>query len=131
VLAPTVDRLNSLRNAVWGIAPQPSDAPLGGVGIGTGSVVGPARLVLQPEDIGRLQEGDVLVAIATTTAFNAVFPLVAGVITEQGGLLSHAAILARELDLPAVVGVAGACAQIPDGALVELDPATGTVRLLL
>lgn len=128
-LPATVARLAELRNALWGVAPPTlADAPLHGVGVGTEKAVGPARVVRHVEDISRLVEGDILVAIATTTAFNAVFPLLAGVVTQQGGLLSHAAILARELDLPAVLGVATALDDIHDGSL--LDPIQGTIRLL-
>jgi pyruvate,water dikinase len=127
---PTVARLNDLRNAVWSVKPTLGDTALSGVGIGTEDAVGPARIVRQAEDIALLVEGDILVAIATTTAFNAVFPLLSGVVTEQGGILSHAAILARELGLPAVVGVADIFTHITDGTLLRLTPTTGTVHIL-
>jgi phosphohistidine swiveling domain-containing protein len=72
----------------------------------------------------------VLVAVATTTAFNAVFSLLSAVVTEQGGLFSHTAILARELGLPAVVGVPDLFEEIHDGDLVEVDPRAGVVRIV-
>ena len=50
--------------------------------------------------------------------------------TEEGGPLSHAAVIARELGLPALVGAAEALALVPDGATVELDPVAGTIRVL-
>jgi phosphohistidine swiveling domain-containing protein len=103
---------------------------LHGVGVGSGRAVGPARLVRHPEELIRLVEGDVLVAIATTTSFNAVFPLLAAVVTEQGGLFSHAAILSRELGLPAVVGVPDVFDAIRDGDLIEVDSSTGAVRVV-
>ena len=59
-----------------------------------------------------------------------IFPLVSGLIMERGSLLSHSAIVARELAIPAVVGVEGACAWLHDGELVELNGALGTVRRL-
>jgi pyruvate,water dikinase len=133
-LPPNVARLTEIRDAVWSVAPSRSSAPLRGVGvgigIGTGTVEGPARVVRRPEDMGRIVDGDVLVAVATTTAFNAVFPLLSGLVTEQGGLFSHAAILARELGLPAVVGVPGLLDDVADGDLVEVDAAAGTVRVV-
>jgi phosphohistidine swiveling domain-containing protein len=52
------------------------------------------------------------------------------VVTEEGGPLSHAAVIARELALPAIIGAAGAVAQVPDGATVELDARTGRLRVL-
>jgi pyruvate,water dikinase len=56
--------------------------------------------------------------------------LAGGVVTEEGGPLSHAAVIARELGLPALVGTRDACSQIPDGAQIELDPSGGAVRVL-
>ena len=52
------------------------------------------------------------------------------VVVEEGGLLSHAAVIARELGLPAIIGAAGAMDAIPDGAVVEVDPVAGRVRVL-
>jgi rifampicin phosphotransferase len=128
-LPPNVARLSEIRNALWSAAPDRVDAPLHGVGIGTKPGRGTARVVRHPEDMTRLAEGDVLVTVATTTAFNAVFPLLAGVVTEQGGLFSHCAILARELGVPAVVGVADLFERVHDGDLVEVDPVAGAVRV--
>jgi pyruvate,water dikinase len=130
MLPPNVARLSEIRNTTWSVAPPRVDAPLHGVGIGSGRAVGSARLVRHPEELIRLVEGDVLVAIATTTSFNAVFPLLAAVVTEQGGLFSHAAILSRELGLPAVVGVPDVFDAIRDGDLIEVDSSTGAVRVV-
>ena len=129
-LPPTVARLSEIRNALWSAAPPRVIAPLHGVGIGSRPAVGRARIVLHPGELERLLEGDVLVAVATTTAFNAIFPLLAAVVTEQGGLFSHTAILSRELGLPAVVGVADVFDGIRDGDLIEVDPLTGMVRVV-
>ncbi len=129
-LPPSVARLSEIREAVWNVTPPRVDAPLHGVGIGSQPAVGTARVVRLPEEMTRLVEGDVLVAVATTTAFNAVFPLLVAVVTEQGGLFSHAAILARELGLPAVVGVPDLFAGVRDGDLIEVDPAAGAVRIV-
>ncbi|MBA2625269.1 MAG: PEP-utilizing enzyme [Acidimicrobiia bacterium] len=101
-----------------------------GVGIGSDPAVGPARVVRHPEDLAGLVDGDVLVTVATTTAFNAVFGLLSAVATEQGGLFSHAAILCRELGLPAVIGVAGLLDAVHDGDLVEVDPVAGRIRIV-
>jgi pyruvate,water dikinase len=66
----------------------------------------------------------------TTPAFNAVLPLAGALATEEGGLLSHAGIIARELDVPAVIGVSGLLASVEDGAEIEVDAAAGTVTIL-
>ena len=129
-LPPNVARLNAIRNAVWSVMPARTEAPLHGIGIGSAAAVGPARIVRHPDEIDRLTDGDILVSIATTTAFNAVFPLLAGVVTQQGGLLSHAAILSRELELPAVVGVGDLFDGVNDGDVIEVDAAAGVVRVV-
>jgi pyruvate,water dikinase len=59
-----------------------------------------------------------------------VLAVAGGVVTEEGGPLSHAAVIARELGLPALIGSAGATSLIVDGASIELDPVAGTVRVL-
>jgi pyruvate,water dikinase len=66
---------------------------------------------------------------STTPAYNAVLAVCGAVVTEEGGALAHAAVLARELGLPAVVGAAGALSAIEDGAQIAVDPLAGTVTL--
>jgi pyruvate,water dikinase len=106
-------------------------APLSGAGIGDAIARGPARVVRSAEDaFDRLQPGDVLVTTMTTPAYDAVLPIVAGLVVEEGGMLSHAAIVAREFGLPAVIGARGALAHIADGQTIEVDPTAGTVRVV-
>ena len=62
--------------------------------------------------------------------FNSVLAMAGGVVTEGGGLLSHTAVIARELGIAAVIGVRGALSDIPDGAEIELDPVEGTVTVV-
>ncbi|MFI7234872.1 PEP/pyruvate-binding domain-containing protein [Streptomyces cyaneofuscatus] len=95
-----------------------------------GSATGPVRVVRGPGDFGRVRSGDVLVCRTTDPAWTPLFGLAAGVVTETGGLLSHAAIVARELGLPAVLAVTDATAALPDGAVVEVDGDSGRVALL-
>jgi pyruvate,water dikinase len=105
--------------------------PLQGSGIGVRSVTGTARLATNPEDaLDALQPGDILVVAGTTPAYNLVLSLAAGVVTADGGPMSHAAVIARELGIPAVVGARGALTDIPDGATIEVDPVAGKVRVL-
>ena len=108
-----------------------TSGPLEGTGIGETPYRGCARVARQAEDaIMRMEPGDVLVTPTTTPAFNAVLAIAGGLIVEEGGLVSHAAIMARELGIPAVVGVAGAVDTVDDGATVEVDPGAGRVRVL-
>ncbi|MCU1502879.1 MAG: hypothetical protein JWM12_2233 [Ilumatobacteraceae bacterium] len=104
---------------------------LHGTGVGTQSARGTARVARSPEEaLDKLEPGDILVVTSTTPAYNLVLSLAGGVVTTEGGPLSHAAVLARELGIPAVVGAAGALAEIPDGTEVEIDPVAGEVRIV-
>jgi rifampicin phosphotransferase len=104
---------------------------LTGTGVGDRIVRGRACRADSPEEaINRLGVGDVLVVPCTTPAYNAVLSLAGAVVTADGGPLSHAAVLARELGIPAVVGARGALTDIPDGAMIEVDPIAGEVRLV-
>jgi pyruvate,water dikinase len=101
-----------------------------GVGVGTEPYTGRACVAASPEEaLAKLEPGDVLVSVMTTPAYEAILPIAGALVTEHGGLISHAALVARELAVPAVVGVSGATTAIPDGAKVEVDPATGQVRI--
>lgn len=73
---------------------------------------------------------DIIVTRLTVPTFNAILAMSGGVVTEGGGLLSHTAVIARELGIAAVIGVKGALTRIPDGAEIELDPINGTVTLV-
>ena len=105
--------------------------PLSGAGVGTEAYRGRVRIAMSPEQaIDTLEPGDVLVVRATSPAFNAVLSIAGAVVTAEGGPLSHAAVLARELGIPAVVGASGAL-DLRDGSLVEVDPRLGAVRVLI
>jgi pyruvate,water dikinase len=108
----------------------PSAEGLRGTGIGTACYRGTARVVTDADDaLDRLQPGDVLVARFTGPAYNSILPILGALIVETGGPMCHAAIVAREFGLPAIIGASGATTAIPDGALVEVDPMSGIVRL--
>lgn len=107
-----------------------TDTVIKGLAVNTGSYEGPARLVSSPADFGRIQQGDVLVTRMTSPYFNVVLPLLGALVTDRGGQLCHAAIVAREYGIPGIVGTRDATATIPDGALVRVDGSTGEVHLL-
>lgn len=96
----------------------------------SGSAAGPARVVRGPSDFARVRPGDVLVCRTTDPAWTPLFGVVAAVVTETGGLLSHAAIVAREQGLPAVLAIPDATTVLRDGVMVEVDGSTGRVALL-
>lgn len=91
---------------------------------------GTARVLRGPAELGRLRQGDVLVTAATSEAFNVVLPLLGALVTDHGGLLAHAAIVAREFGIPGVVGTRDATSLIADGARVRVDGSSGEVQVL-
>lgn len=118
------DRFDSAR------VPSTVENELRGTGASAGVVRGPARVILSQDDFGRVRQGDIIVAPASNPSWVPVFTIAGGLITNTGGVLSHAAVVAREFGLPAVVGATEATSRIVDGRLVEIDGTAGTVRLL-
>jgi pyruvate,water dikinase len=114
-----------------GMDGAPTASGLHGSGVGDRTVVGRAVVASSPEEaFDLLGPGDVLVVHSTTPAYNLVLSLAAAVVTVEGGPMSHAAVLARELGIPAVVGARSALTDIANGAMVEVDPVAGEVRLI-
>jgi pyruvate,water dikinase len=103
---------------------------LRGLAASPGVYEGPARLVSGPADFNRIMQGDVLVTVSTTEAFNILLPLLGAIVTDSGGLLSHSAIVAREYGIPGVVGTREATERIADGARVRVAGAAGEVTVL-
>jgi pyruvate,water dikinase len=103
---------------------------LRGLAASPGVYEGPARLVSGPAEFSRISQGDVLVTMSTTEAFNILLPLLGAIVTDSGGLLSHSAIVAREYGIPGVVGTREATVRIADGARVRVDGAAGEVTVL-
>ncbi len=141
--APLADRIAARRSAAArdAEAPPPEtldvDAPaaraardarvLAGEVGAPGRCTGAARVVHDPDDFERVATGDVLVAVYTDPGWTSVLERAAGLVLEAGGVLSHGAIVARELGIPALVGVADATRVIRDGETVVLDTPAGTV----
>lgn len=100
---------------------------LGGLAGSPGRTTGTARVVHDPEALHRVTPGDVLVCRLTTPAWTVAFSRVSAVVTDAGSPLSHAAIVAREHGIPAVVGTQRATQEIDDGATVTVDGAAGSV----
>jgi len=91
---------------------------------------GRARIVLSPADIPKMQKGDVLVAIATNPDIVMAMKRASAIVTEQGGVTCHAAIVSRELGIPCVIGTKIATRWLKDGDLIEVDANKGIVRKL-
>lgn len=128
VVPPTVFS-GSWQPSVTSSATLASGDTLRGVGVCGGRVQGRVRIV-RPETIDDLQPGEVLVAEVTDVGYTAAFCYAAAVVTELGGPMSHAAVVAREFGFPCVVDVQGATRSLPPGALVEVDGSTGVINVL-
>jgi len=116
----------------WKTAATAEAAPvegevLQGTGCCPGVVRAPVRLVRDPREPGDLA-GHILVAERTDPGWTLLFPAARAVIVERGSLLSHSAIVAREMGLPCIVSVQGLMQTLQDGELVEMDGAAGTIR---
>jgi len=109
---------------------QNEERVLYGIAASRGIYEGPARRVSGPSEFGRIVKGDVLVTESTTEAFNILLPLLGGIVTDNGGLLSHAAIVSREYGIPGVVGTREATERITNGVLVRVDGDAGEVTVL-
>lgn len=98
-----------------------------GQGASPGRATGTARVVRGAEDLARVGSGDVLVCTTTTPSWTPLFGAIAAIVTDTGGILCHAAVIAREYRLPAVVGAESATTRIQDGDTVTVDGVTGDV----
>lgn len=104
-----------------------SPAALTGTAGSHGMVTGTARIVRGPTDFTRVLPGDILVCPYTDPAWTPLLRIAKGVVTETGGVLSHAAIVAREMRIPAVLGITGVTDLIRDNTTVTIDGSAGTV----
>jgi len=134
-LPPSVGRLMrataiALGHVFGSSETQNEDQLLYGLAASKGVYEGTARRVSSPAEFGRINRGDVLVTESTSEAFNILLPLLGGIVTDNGGLLSHAAIVAREYGIPGVVGTREATERIRDGVRVRVDGDAGEVTLL-
>ncbi len=106
-----------------------AESALQGTGACPGRVTGRVRVVLDPRS-ARLEPGEILVARQTDPGWVVLFPIAAGLLVERGSLLSHSAIVSRELRLPCIVGMPGITETLKTGDLIEMDGAVGTVRVV-
>jgi pyruvate,water dikinase len=111
-------------------APAPQSDTISGFAGAAGIVEGQVRVLDGPEQGDRLQRGEILVAVTTNVGWTPLFPRAAAVVTDVGAPLSHAAIVARELGIPAVVGCGSATTQLHTGDRVRVDGGQGVVQIL-
>jgi pyruvate,water dikinase len=92
-----------------------------------GVAEGPARIVLGPEQFGEVRQGDVVVARSTSPVWTQLFTRIAAIVVESGSRLSHAAVVAREFGIPAVVAIPGVVAAIHNGERLRVEGTVGKV----
>jgi pyruvate,water dikinase len=92
---------------------------------------GTAKVIHSLAEAGKLQPGDVLVAVFTVPPWTPLFATASAVVTDTGGVLSHSAVVAREYRIPAVVGTGHATTTFKDGQVLEVDGTAGTVSVVV
>ncbi|WP_028067511.1 PEP-utilizing enzyme [Solirubrobacter soli] len=107
-----------------------SDAGLSGMAASPGAVEGVARVVLDADALASIQPGEILVSRITAPSWGPVFSQISAVVTDIGGMMSHAAIVCREYGLPAVTGTGSATTAIQTGQRIRVDGDSGTVTLV-
>ena len=126
-------------NMLWGITTErvrawarteEGGSELSGAAASPGVVEGPARVVKTVQEISDVRDGEILVCSITSPAWAPIFTKVRAVVTDIGGVMSHAAIVCREYGLPAVVGTGRATSQIKTGQTIRVDGSAGVVSIL-
>ena len=123
---PAFVRSDGVPVPVAGAAEPSTAGVLCGLGVSPGIGSGPVRLLTAP-DPSAMSDGDVLVLRFADPGWTPLFPRAAAVVMEVGGLMCHAAVVAREMGIPAVFGVEGATRLLVDGELITVDGERGTV----
>ncbi|QUO47435.1 MULTISPECIES: phosphoenolpyruvate synthase [Halorubrum] len=111
-----------------GSAGSDADVLVDGLGASPGVVSGAVRIVHKLDHLDQVQEGDVMVTEMTMPDMVPAMKRAAGIVTDEGGMTSHAAIISRELGVPAVVGTGNGTRVLEDGQQVTLDGDKGTIR---
>ena len=106
-----------------------ANTSLKGIGASPGVVTGKVRIIKNPAN-AKLEQGEILVAEFTDPGWIMLFPAASGILVERGSLLSHSAIVSRELGIPAVVGITGLLDTLKTGDFVELNGTTGEVKII-
>ncbi|KTG09673.1 phosphoenolpyruvate synthase [Haloprofundus marisrubri] len=104
------------------------DTLLHGLGASPGIVSGEARIVTKLDQLDKVSEGDIIVTEMTMPDMVPAMKRAAGIVTDEGGMTSHAAIVSRELGVPAVVGTGSATRELSDGQVITIDGDKGTIQ---
>jgi pyruvate, water dikinase len=116
--------------ATWAAAESDDGQEIRGYAASSGVVEGVARVLHSVNEIGQVQDGEILVCAVTAPSWAPVFGKIKAAVSDIGGAMSHAAIVAREYGMPAVVGTGHATKRIKTGQMVRVDGDRGIVRIL-
>src|SRR5690606_42004037 len=108
-------------------SPSLLSGELNGIGCCPGRVKARVRIILDPEGAESL-DGDILVTRSTDPGWTTLFPAASGILVERGSLLSHSAIVSREMGKPCIVGITGLLKVLKTGDWIEMDGSTGRVK---
>jgi pyruvate,water dikinase len=106
------------------------DGAITGMAASPGVVEGLARVITSADQLGEVQEGEILVATITAPSWGPIFGKIRATVTDIGGMMSHAAIVCREYGLPAVTGTGSASTTIVTGQRIRVDGNAGRVEIL-
>ena len=99
-----------------------------GISVSSGKVKGKAKIILNSKDLPKVAKGDIIICPMTRPDFLIAMEKAAAFVTDEGGLLCHAAIIAREMKKPCIIGTKNATKAFDDGDLVEVDGDDSVVR---
>jgi pyruvate,water dikinase len=122
-------RQQTAKQRLYQLAGHPEPLVVG-LAIGNAVASAPARVIRDPKQIGELTPGEILVTEITDPDWEPIMKRAAGIVTERGGRTSHAAIVARELGIPAVVGATNAMTKVPEGVVVTISCAQAHVGVV-
>jgi pyruvate,water dikinase len=95
---------------------------------GSGVITGTCQLILDESKLSELREGSILVTVSTQPKYNHIYSRAKAIVMDGGSILSHAAILCREFDIPGIVGTKTATKIFKDGDRIEVNISNGTAR---
>lgn len=114
----------------WLAGDDVNESGLKGMAASPGTVEGYARVIMDADEIGQVQQGEILVAPVTAPSWGPIFGKIKAAVTDIGGMMSHAAIVCREYALPAVTGTGSASTTIQTGQYLRVNGTAGTVEIL-
>ncbi|MGK0721870.1 PEP-utilizing enzyme [Leucobacter sp. W1478] len=137
---PPVEITEPFTQMLWGITTEQvhqwlsddadDDGAIKGMAASPGIAEGRARVIVHADELGLVQEGEILVATITAPSWGPVFGKIRATVTDIGGMMSHAAIVCREYGLPAVTGTGNGSTSITTGQLIRVDGNSGRVEIL-